>query len=221
MSASLASIESILDMVRRFYDPRLPTSYSSRHMEILLNIIGVVIHETQYSVLCTTLPLIEPIYTIDKMIMISRPLVSYYINQPVYSPPMNIKFVKDADIFEDILPSSSSSSSSLIGTMAKRSMDPLWLSSNDVRLISGNRSCMHLQKDLFGKRFSEEENVRFAHTLRLCLMVSHWEQHHKNAVPYTDHSKFRPIEVANQHRRQSASVLSSSQRQQHDDDDEI
>ena len=215
MSVTLQSFESILDTVKRFYDPALPTSYSTRHMEILLNMIGMVIHEQQFSILCTTVSLIEPIYFRDNIIIISRPLLAYYINQPVEAPPMNVKFIKNIDLFDELIPSlvkpddDDDDDETSIDAVVNKPIEtyPLWgVSSNtggggiyndSIKPIHDQGRCQRFEQDMFGKRFSEEENVRFTHIVRLALLVAHWEQHYKRGIPYASHKNFYNIDIGN------------------------
>jgi hypothetical protein len=215
MSVTLASFESVLDMVKRFYDPNLPVIYSTRHIEILLDMIGFVIHERQFPVICTTIPLAEPIYAVDNTIIVSRPLLAYYINQPVQMPQMNVEFVKNVDIFADIIPSltnktktddddddddndnSGDTVSYPLYAIANNKDDGVYHRSTR-RLVNDRGGCPRFEQDMLGKRFSEEENVRFAHTVKLVLLVAHWEQHYKRHIPYTNHTNFHNIDIGNQ-----------------------
>ena len=104
MSVSLLSTESIIDTANRFYNKNLPLSYSQKyHLPILLNIIGYVTHERTLSVVFTSVPLIEPIYNRNNIIILSKSVIAYYMNQPIFIDRGKIEFEHNVDLFDGLM----------------------------------------------------------------------------------------------------------------------
>lgn len=172
MSVSLQSYESIVDTANKFYHKNLPLRYSQQdHVPILLNIIGYIMHERTLSVVFTSVQLIEPIYHIDKTIIISKSLLAFYMNQPVRIDNEKVMLKEDVDLFDGLL----------LGS--------------ERPLVDS--TCMRLGQADLTDRFSDDEFVRFTYVLRLVLLVAHWHQHYSKSIPYKDHSRFRMPELAN------------------------
>lgn len=178
MSVSLCSIESIVNAANRFYRKDAPLMYSQNyHIDLLLNIIGYMIHERRFQVAVTNVPLIEPIYNFDKMIILSKPLIAYYMNQPVAIDRGKVTLERNVDLFGDLLGRARSEKST-----------------NCASFDAADAVRDNAERDVL---LSEDDIVRFTHTIRLVVMAAHWYQHYSKSIPYTDHSSFRPIEFAN------------------------
>lgn len=169
MSVSLLSVESIVDTANRFYRKDAPLIYSqSYHIPLLLDIIGYVTHEHRFPVVMTTVPLIEPIYNLDKTIILSKGLIAFYMNQPIRIDYGTVKIERNVDLFGDL-----------------------------HATVDRTTGCFRpSSRDTLIDRFDENAHVRFAHLVRLIMMVAHWQQHYVRSIPFTSHDHFRQPQLA-------------------------
>lgn len=173
MSVALSSWESVLELVKRYHNALLPPYYSKNHMTVLLDMIGLVLGQRTYRVAVTKVPLIEPIVMLQKTILVSRPLVAYCVNQPVRMPVSKIKLVTNVDILGDLM--------------------PLITGKEDSSVVTPCEQQQHRDVDA---NLSKLETVQIQHLLRLALMVSHWDRHRRNNVPYNEHVNYPNLEMA-------------------------
>lgn len=169
MSVSLLSVESIVDTANRFYRKDAPLIYSqSYHIPLLLDIIGYVTHEHRFPVAVTTVPLIEPIYNLDKTIILSKGLIAFYMNQPIKIDHGTVKIERNVDLFGDL-----------------------------HATVERATGCFHPSpRDTLVDRFDENTHVRFAHLVRLIMMVAHWQQHYVRSIPFNSHDHFKRPQLA-------------------------
>nr|WOJ45363.1 GrBNV_gp60-like protein [Apis mellifera nudivirus] len=166
-AATFTTWRSIVAWAHKYYDPNLPLYYCEQHVRILLDMIGAVLNRREFRYVYTHLPLIEPLVSAtadDNVIFLSRYLIALYINQPVRSPIDHITIVHDVDLIGD-------------------------LSSMLTSSIKGVPAC----EQEIAQKFTDAENVRFHHLIRLTLLIAHWSQHRVHAIPYTNHARFRNV----------------------------
>lgn len=193
-SATFDSWETIIAWAKRYYDPNLPLYYSEQHMRILLDMIGAALSRRQFRYVCTHLPLLEPIMTDGRgaVVFVSRYLVALYVNQPVRSPIDRVALVRNFDLIGELAPVlktiEKSKRSTCCNELFSTKVDET--DEFDDELI---KLPLCDQTSKFAQHFSDAENVRFHHLVRLTLLVAHWVQHRRNAIPYNDHSHFRDL----------------------------
>lgn len=175
MSVALSSWESLLELVKRYHNALLPPYYSKNHLTVLLDMIGLVLGQRTYQVVVTKVPLIEPIVTLQKTILVSRPLVAYCVNQPIRMPVNKIKLVTNVDILGDLMP----------------------LVVNDEEKQRTITPCEQQQQQRYREHFDKLETIQIQHLLRLALMVSHWDRHRRYRIPYNEHANYPNLEMAN------------------------
>lgn len=169
----MSSWESVLELVKRYYNALLPPYYSKNHLTVLLDMIGLVLGQRTYQVVVTKVPLIEPIVTLQNTVLVSRPLVAYCVNQPIRMPVNKIKLVTNVDILGDLTPLINPGDN-------KDTVTP----------------CEQQQQRDINANFSKLETVQIQHLLRLALMVSHWDRHRRLKIPYNAHTDYPNLEMA-------------------------
>lgn len=186
MSVALSSWESLLELVKRYHNALLPPYYSKNHMTVLLDMIGLVLGQRTYQVVVTKVPLIEPIVTLKKTILVSRPLVAYCVNQPIKMPVSKIKLVTNVDILGDLLP--------LVNASEDDDNDDSGNKGNGEQSVV--TPCERQQQRGIAAVFSKLETIQIQHLLRLALMVSHWDRHRRHKIPYNRHADYPNLEMA-------------------------
>lgn len=178
------SWESVIVWARRHYDPNLPLYYSEQHVRTLLDMIGAALNRRQFRYVYTHLPLIEPIVSGEEdVVFISRYLVALYVNQPVRSPVDRVTTVQNVDLIGELAPvlrAIGDGREAAVASDAEEASRVLPLCEQSLQ---------------FTQKFSEAENVRFHHLIRLTLLVAHWQQHRAHMIPYNDHSRFRDLRL--------------------------
>lgn len=199
MSVSLRSVESILEIASRFYRKNLPLAYSQQaHISILLDIIGYVIHELAFPVVITSVPLAEPIFHLDKTIILSKSLIAYYMNQPIITDTGSVTLRRNVDLFDDLFDGGGGGGAEQTATTdAKTRSATKPPSSSSSSRSTIKTACLRANRLDLSERFDELEYIRFANIVKLVVMVAHWYQHYAKSIPYTDHSRFRSFELAN------------------------
>lgn len=102
MSLALSTWQSVLSFASEYYTPQLPLFFSERHMRILLDMIGHALGLRSYRVALVDVPMPEPITCLETAVIVSRPLVGFYMNQPTKLPEDPIGFVNNVDLLGDI-----------------------------------------------------------------------------------------------------------------------
>lgn len=108
MSLALSTWQSVLSFAAEYYSPQLPLYYSERHDRILLDMIGHALGLRSYRVAFADVPMPEPITCLETAVIVSRPLVGYYLNQPTKLPTDPIGFVRNVDLLGDMIAESNS-----------------------------------------------------------------------------------------------------------------
>lgn len=103
MSLALSTWQSVLSFATEYYTPQLPLYYSERHTRILLDMIGTALGLRSFRVAFVDVPMPEPITCLETAVIVSRPLVGYYLNQPTRLPSDPIGFVSNVDLLADML----------------------------------------------------------------------------------------------------------------------
>lgn len=223
MSLALSTWQSVLSFAAEYYTPQLPLYFSERHFRILLDMIGHALGLRSYRVALVDVPMPEPITCLETAVIVSRPLVGFYMNQPTKLPEDPIGFVNNVDLLSDIRAETASCTrldlsgrplqgrDAPFGRVAPRCPD----SGNPPRLPQSlatynpmlTNSASYDDDDKLQQRTStsrptlprdsrltDEDTVRVQHLLRLALMVAHWDQHRRRGIPYTTHEGFENIE---------------------------
>lgn len=209
MSVSLESWEGVADTVGRYFAKSMPPYYTSRYIEIAVEIVGGLLGKTSYSYVETCVSLPEPIWldADSGLVFFSVPIMSMLINQPVRVPQDKVKYVSRFDIFDRVKvydgtkrrdwSSSSSSSGDLSHKRRKKiKTQHAYEKGGAEYVVSWNAPTFadHSPLDEFG--LNESDVTVLVQTFRLVLMVSHWYQHYTRKTAHSDHDKFHEIEMA-------------------------
>lgn len=177
MSVAVESFESILRLVSNFASRELPLVYSESHILVLKDMIQYMLNRSVL-VSQTTLSLMEPImHKVVKnelMIIISHPMLSYYIARPITCEAPTTKFTQKFNVVDKL--------------------DSIFDPDIKINHVDGSDSpspCLEPDIDHF---LAGEANIRML--TRLALLVQHWVTHYRNDIPFDDHSRFPYPEVA-------------------------
>lgn len=199
MSVSLESWEAVANTVGRYFIKSMPPYYTTRYMDIAVEIIGDLLGKVSYTYVETSVSLPEPIWRNGNIVFFSVPMMSLYINQPVDLPQDAVKYVTQFDIF-DRVELDDDDTKDVVQTSRKRKrkhrkdrMDPYDTSSGYIvnwnsTMIAGNLP------DEFG--LNESDITVLVQLFRLVMMISHWFQHVSQRTTYRDHENFHEIEMA-------------------------
>lgn len=203
MSVSLESWEGVANTVGRYFSKSMPPYYTSRYLEIAVEIIGDLLGKTSYTYVETCVSLPEPIWQEKNIVFFSVPMMSLFINQPVELPQDTVKYVARFDIFDRIEVDDTKNKSydqDDVGSLRKRkrknrnkrleSYDTSngYIVNWNSTMIAGNVS------DEFG--LNESDTTVLVQLFRLVLMIGHWFQHASGRTTYRDHENFHEIEMA-------------------------
>lgn len=204
MSVSLESWEGVADTVGRYFVKSAPPYYTSRYIEIAVEIIGGLLGKTSYSYVETCVSLPEPIWLDEDrgLVFFSVPMMSLLINQPVRVPQDKVKYVSHFDIFDrvrvydDKRRRVASSSGDPTHKRKKCKKRHAYETGGAAYVVNWNAPTFadHSPLDEFG--LDESDVTVLVQTFRLVLMVSHWHQHYTRKTSHRDHDKFHEIEMA-------------------------
>lgn len=202
MSVSLESWEGVANTVGRYFTKSLPPYYTSRYIEMAVEIIGDLLGKTSYSYVETCVSLPEPIWQEKGVLFFSVPMMSLFINQPVQLPQDKVRYVSHFDIFDrvEVYDDGRSRRDGVGPSRDKRKRkkpngpdyadEPAYGVTWNTPMFAGP----HSQPDDFG--LNESDVTVLVQMFRLVLMVGHWYQHHTRGTSYRDHDGFQEIEMA-------------------------
>lgn len=201
MSVSLESWEGIANTVGRFFNKSMPPYYTSRYIEIAVEIVGDLLGKISYTYVETYVSLPEPIWREKNVVFFSVPMMSLFINQPVELPQDTVKYVTEFDIFDRIeVCDTKNNDEDGVGSSRKQKRkqhnNPLEsYDTSDGYIVNWNSTMIagHLP-DEFG--LNESDATVLVQLFRLVLMISHWYQHASKRTTYRNHENFHEIEMA-------------------------
>lgn len=201
MSVSLESWEGVANTVGRYFNKSMPPYYTSRYIEIAVEIIGDLLGKTSYTYVETCVSLPEPIWQEKNVVFFSVPMMSLFINQPVELPQDTVKYVTQFDIFDRIeVCDKKMTDQDGMGSSRKRKRKQhnSRLESYDTSngyIVNWNSTMIagHLP-DEFG--LNESDTTVLVQLFRLIMMISHWYHHASHGTTYRDHENFHEIEMA-------------------------
>lgn len=205
MSVSLESWEGVADTVGRYFAKSAPPYYTSRYIEIAVEIIGGLLGKTSYSYVETCVSLPEPIWLDEDrgLVFFSVPMMSLLINQPVRVPQDKVKYVSRFDIFDrvkvydDKRRRVASSSGDLTHERRKKcKRQHAYETGGADFVVNWNAPTFADRSPLDEFGLDESDVTVLVQTFRLVLMVSHWYQHYTRKTSHRDHDKFHEIEMA-------------------------
>lgn len=200
MSVSLDSWEGVANTVGRYFAKSLPPYYTSRYIEIAVEIIGDLLGKTTYAYVETCVSLPEPIWQDRGVVFLSVPMISLLINQPVRVPQDRVKYVSRFDIFDSVEvyddTRRGSTATSSRHERKKFKKQNAYGTAGAAYVVSWTAPTFadRSPPDEFG--LDESDVTVLVQTFRLVLMVSHWYQHRTRKTTYRDHDKFCEIEMA-------------------------
>lgn len=199
MSVSLESWEGVADTVARYFSKSMPPYYTSRYIEIAVEIVGDLLGKTSYTYVETSVSLPEPVWQVKNIVFFSVPMMSLFINQPVDLPQDTVKYVSRFDIFDriEVYDAKSSYDDDDAGTAARKrkkrdsppeSYDTGYVVNWNATMFAGH------SPDEFG--LNESDATVLVQLFRLVMMIAHWYQHVSRRTAYRDHDDFHEIEMA-------------------------
>lgn len=202
MSVSLESWEGVANTVGRYFNKSMPPYYTSRYIEIAVEIIGDLLGKISYTYVETCVSLPEPIWQEKNIVFFSVPMMSLFINQPVELPQDTVKYVTQFDIFDriEVYDTKKNDQDDVEPSRRKRKHKQRnnLLESYDTSngyIVNWNSTMIagHLP-DEFG--LNESDTTVLVQLFRLVMMISHWYQHVSQRTTYRDHENFHEIEMA-------------------------
>lgn len=205
MSVSLESWEGVANTVGRYFNKSMPPYYTSRYIEIAVEIIGDLLGKISYTYVETCVSLPEPIWQEKNIVFFSVPMMSLFINQPVELPQDTVKYVTEFDIFDRIEVYDTKKNDQEEGGGVKPSRRKRKLNQRNNSLESYDTSNGYIVNwnstmiaghlpDEFG--LNESDTTVLVQLFRLIVMISHWYQHVSQRTTYRDHENFHEIEMA-------------------------
>jgi len=193
MSYSINSWENIIAACSKYYGTTDILFYDRNvHIGIACDMIALVLQKTSFSYIITSIPLQEPIMLFKDVVFFSEPLFAKYVNMYVSRPVSDIKFVKPncniletltGDITTQPMPSNKSRHEIVDGCSSGTYLHYYTPPSDMEELVTDN---------------NYQNTTKFIQILRVILMVQHFTQHILTKSPYSQHIKFKPIEMAQQ-----------------------
>lgn len=186
MSNVISSYESILGLIKKFYQPTLSLVYVPlQYNDILKNLLGELLSMPKFAYIESLELLTEPIVVHKSasniLVFFSLPFLAHFFNQPLVLSNNPIEFIHDTDPIQNlmsvaILPSKSSNS--------------------DLPIVYNTKS-----NQFFGQFTTSNQRYVMIQMMRMVLLGVHVQQHYlnKNATlsnNVTDHSYFRKLERA-------------------------
>lgn len=199
MSVSLESWEGVADTVGRYFSKSMPPYYTSRYIEIAVEIVGDLLGKTSYTYVETYVSLPEPIWQEKNIVFFSVPMMSLFINQPVELPQDTVKYVNQFDIFDriEVYDTKNDQDGSRKRKRKKHNnnnrLESYYTSNGYVVNWNATMIAGHLP-DEFG--LNESDTTVLVQLFRLVMMISHWYQHFSHRTTYRDHENFHEIEMA-------------------------
>lgn len=173
MSVSLSSYESIVALVKQYYDPHMPCYYDQKHYDVLVQILGVLLQDQEYRLVETNVTMLEPITESSNYIYISIPLLAQLVNMPVEQPKAKIEFIQQFDLF--------------------RALESPVVDVN----TTPNKACYNTNyKNQPDNRYSQKKHVQIVQLLRIVLAITHFYQHLIEKIPYSSHVGWKNLERA-------------------------
>lgn len=204
MSVSLESWEGVANTVGRYFNKSMPPYYTSRYVEIAVEIIGDLLGKTSYEYVETCVSLPEPIWQDKNVIFFSVPMMSLYINQPVKLPQDTVKYVTRFDIFDRIEVYDAKNDdddddrdgvrSSRKRKRKQRTVESSYDASKGYVVNWNSTMIAGRLPDEFG--LNESDTTVLVQLFRLVTMIGHWWQHASRRTTYRDHENFHEIEMA-------------------------
>ena len=202
------SFEKAAEWATRLYTSKLPLYFDDEYVRLIWCMAGALLGVREITVVQTYVPLSEPLVSEPLVpdrdstttLIISLPLVSVYMNQPVERVTRAIKYARsNLNVLEDarsvITRRSRNKDFTLFGPSVAEEA-----SADDIealrRIEQQRREAEKDPRVAPFLRFTDEDNARFQLVMRVVLLVAHWHQHVRRRIPFDSHEGFRPMERA-------------------------
>lgn len=101
MSVSSASLEALVALFERYYDPAMEPYYTHHHVTLLSQLVLAISNQSTLSFSLTNETLYEPIMSAPphKVVVLSVPMIARLVNHPVTPACATVRFVDQVKLF--------------------------------------------------------------------------------------------------------------------------
>lgn len=186
MSNVISSYESVLSLIKKYYNKNLPLYYvGAEYNPILLNVLGNLLSMPKFAYVDSLELLQEPVvvHKTDNnvLVFLSKPFLAHYFNQAIVLTDDPIEFIKNVDPIQNLM-SISIKPTTKYGDSA--------VSTTAVYNTKTNQ--------LFNQFTTSNQRYVTIQMMRIILLAVHVQQHYLNSqiTDITNHMHFRKIEMA-------------------------